>query len=163
MTQGSAPQPPDDDTEEPPEDERPGSAQKLAPPGLPRLLGVFLLVFGGGLVALLAVSVLVVYLIGLTARRVGVPELEVTVTFLSLLAILVVGYVGASLGAELQALGRRFGDSLEAAGERVADEVDESTAALVETIEELPAVIVDPRLASRPPERPANRARRGPR
>lgn len=159
MTQGPASQDPDD-SEGPPSGDPPDTAQKWTPVSLPRALAVFLLVVCGGIVALLALSVLVVYLIGLAARRAGVPELSVTIAFLSLLAILVIGYVGASLGSEVQAFGRRVILAIEGAGERVADEMDDSTAAIVETIEELPAVVVDPKLAARAPGGPTNRARR---
>jgi hypothetical protein len=148
-TKGSPSRTPEDEDEE--EDEEEASPPKVGAPPMPsgssiaRALAKFLLLFTGALVVLTLVSVFVVYATALAARRFGVPELHVAGTFIALLALVVIGFLGFHIAGAVDAAGRQTASAVEDAGERVADEVDDAAQALIEVIEDVPAVIVDPR------------------
>ena len=110
--------------------------------------------------ALLFVSLLVVYVTGLAARRVGLPELPVLLTLLALCAILVVALVGGHIAGQIMRVGATLESTIEEAGERIAVEVGESTEDLAERLGEVPVLMVEPRRGVSPGAKPARRSRR---
>lgn len=146
----------DDDEGPGPDSESPDAAAL----SLPALLGRFLLLFLLGLVALLLVSLLVVYVTGLAARRFGLPELPVLLTVLGLLAILVIALAGGHIAGQILRLGRTLESTIEDAGERIAVEVNESTEDLAERLGEVPVLMVEPPKGASPGGKPAGRSRR---
>jgi hypothetical protein len=149
----------DENTDEP----GPESGEAKRPTGLTfaRAVALFLLVVVGALVVLVLGSVLVIYATATAARRFGLPELHVTVVFLALLAILVVGYLGVNIAVAIRSHSEETTTAIEGASERIVDELEEATGAVVGALDELPAVVVDPRLGGRdPPAGPGRRPRR---
>jgi membrane protein implicated in regulation of membrane protease activity len=136
----------DDEVETPQRERRSGppddEGEPSSGPSLPALLGRTLLALLLGSAAMLLASVLEVYVTGLAARRLGLPELPVTLTFLGLLAIVVVALVGANIAARIEGAGRQLTRAVEDVGERVVDEVSTSTEELGERLEQIPMVLV---------------------
>jgi hypothetical protein len=123
------------------------------------MLGSVLLFLMAGLVAVLLASVLVVYVTALAARRLGLPELPVTLTFLGLSAILVVALVGANIAARIEGAGERLTSAVDDAADRLEDAVSTSTEELLEHLDETPVMLVAEAPGGTPPH--GKRPRRG--